>query len=134
MGMTWKEYWKMTKWEWFIEGFRNIEYIIDCRATMNHFGYDDFWESLSWGWMTEYIFPYDDCYNPTISKERQLRLGQKPPQRKIQLVIDVSNSFVAYDDNGFTMCSQPDREKADKCLGYYKSKYPDAIFYGTWDT
>jgi hypothetical protein len=74
--MTWKEYWKMTKWEWFIEGFRNIEYIIDCRATMNHFGYDDFWEALSWGWMCEYVYPYDDPYNPYISKERKLRLGR----------------------------------------------------------
>ena len=75
--MTWKEYWKMTKWEWFIEGFRNIEYIIDCRATMNHFGYDDFWESLSWGWMCEYVYPYDDPYNPhRSSPERKLRLGQ----------------------------------------------------------
>ena len=67
----------MTKWEWFIEGFHNIEYIIDCRATMDHFGYDDFWEGLSWGWMTEYIFPYDDPYNPhRSSPERKLRLGQ----------------------------------------------------------
>jgi len=39
--MTWKEYWQMAKWEWFIEGFRHIEYIIDCRITMDHFGYDD---------------------------------------------------------------------------------------------
>ena len=75
--MTWKEYWQMTKWEWFIEGFRNIEYIIDCRATMNHFGYDDFWEALSWGWCCEYIYPYDDPYNPHRSSlERKLRLGQ----------------------------------------------------------
>ena len=74
--MTWKEYWKMTKWEWFIEGFCNIEYIIDCRATMNHFGYDDFWEYLSWGWMCEYVYPYDDPYNPYISEERKLRLGR----------------------------------------------------------
>ena len=74
--MTWKEYWKMTKLEWFIEGFRNIEYIIDCRATMNHFGYDDFLEALSWGWMCEYVYPYDDPYNPYLSDERKLRLGR----------------------------------------------------------
>jgi hypothetical protein len=131
--MTWKEYWQMTKWEWFREGFFHIRYILDCYETVEHFP-DDFWEALSWGYYQEYIFPYDDCYNPTISKERQLRLGQKPPQRKLQLVIDVSNSFVAYDDNGFTICSQPDREKANSCLKYYKSQHPDAIFYGTWDT
>jgi len=126
-------YYGMSKWEWFVEGFRNIHYILDCYETVEHFP-DDFWEALSWGYYQEYIFPYDDCYNPTISKERQLRLGQKPPQQKIQLVIDVSNSFVAYDDNGFTICSQPDREKANSCLKYYKSQHPDAIFYGTWDT
>ena len=126
-------YYNMSKLEWFVEGFRNIHYILDCYDTVEHFP-DDFWESLSWGYYEMYIFPYDDCYNPTISKERQLRLGQKPPQRKVQLVIDVSNSFVAYDDNGFTICSQPDREKANSCLEYYKSQHPDATFYGTWDT
>jgi hypothetical protein len=67
----------MTKLEWFIDGFRNIEYIIDCYITMEHFGYDDFWEALSWGWMTEYIYPYDDPYNiHRPSHERKLRLGQ----------------------------------------------------------
>jgi len=74
--MTWKEYWQMTKWEWFIEGFRNIEYIIDCYTTQYPYGDDDFWEALSWGWCCEYIYPYDDPYNPYISKERKLRLGR----------------------------------------------------------
>ena len=32
------------------------------------------------GWYEMYIYDFDDCYNPTISKERQLRLGQKPPR------------------------------------------------------
>lgn len=39
----------------------------------------DFWEEINMGWYREYIYPYDDIYNPTISKERQLRLAQKPP-------------------------------------------------------
>jgi hypothetical protein len=73
--MTWKEYWQMTKWEWFREGFFHIRYILDCYETVEHFP-DDFWEALSWGWMCEYIFPYDDTYNPYISKERKLRLGR----------------------------------------------------------
>jgi hypothetical protein len=73
--MTWKEYWQMTKWEWFIEGFRNISYIIDCYDTVEHFP-DDFWEALSWGWMCSEIYPYDDPYNPYISPERKLRLGR----------------------------------------------------------
>ncbi len=70
-----KEYWQITKWEWFREGFFNIRYIIDCYDTVEHFP-DDFWESLSWGWMCEYIYPYDDPYNPWISPERKLRLGR----------------------------------------------------------
>ena len=74
--MTWKEYWQMTKWEWFVEGFRNISYIISCYNTPEPYGYDDFWESLSWGWIAEYITPYDDPYNPYISPERKLRLGR----------------------------------------------------------
>ena len=39
----------------------------------------DFWEELNIGWYQEYIFPYDDFYNAIISKERQLRLNQHPP-------------------------------------------------------
>ena len=63
-------YYGMSKWEWFVEGFRNISYIMDC------YGDDDFWEALSWGWCCEYIYPYDDPYNPYISPERKLRLGR----------------------------------------------------------
>ena len=81
--MTWKEYWKMTKWEWFIDGFINISYALDCYNDGDKcyndgdkYGYGDFWESLSWGWMTEYIYPYDDPYNPYLSEERKLRLGR----------------------------------------------------------
>jgi len=71
-----KEYWQMTKWEWFLEGFSNISYIISCYNTPDPYGYDDFWEALSWGWCCEYIYPYDDPYNPWISPERKLRLGR----------------------------------------------------------
>ncbi len=73
--MSYYTYWNMSKWEWFVDGFRNIEYIIDCRATMDHFGYDDFWEALSWGWMCSEIFPYDDPYNPKLSKQRKMLYG-----------------------------------------------------------
>ena len=66
----------MTKWEWFLEGFSCISYSIDCYTQDDKYGYEDFWESLSWGWMCEYIFPYDDPYNPYMSKERKLRLGK----------------------------------------------------------
>ena len=39
----------------------------------------DFWEEINIGWYQEYIFKYDEWYYPIISKERQLRLAQKPP-------------------------------------------------------
>ena len=55
----------------------------------------------------------------------------KPP--KVQLCVDVSKAFVAYTDGGYTICAQPDREKADFCLDYYKSQHPDAVVYGSWD-
>ena len=66
--MTWKEYWGMTKWEWFIEGFRNISSALDCYNTPDPYGYDDFWEALSWGWLnmeSEYRMsqPGFDPYN-----------------------------------------------------------------------
>lgn len=38
----------------------------------------DFWEEISIGWYQEYIFPYEKYETPFISKERQLRLAQKP--------------------------------------------------------
>ena len=75
-------YYNMSKCEWFIDGFRNIWYIMDCYKSLQSnpeeysFIRKDFFEALSWGWMAEYIFPYDDYYNPTISPERKLRLGQ----------------------------------------------------------
>ena len=68
-------YYNMSKWEWFVEGFHHLPYILDCYDTVEHFP-DDFYEALSWGWMTTYIFPYDDPYNPYISPERKLRLGR----------------------------------------------------------
>lgn len=36
----------------------------------------EFWEQLSYGWMREYIWPYDDIYGATLkSRERKLRIG-----------------------------------------------------------
>jgi len=123
-----------SKWEDFLDGFGNILYILDCYDAGDEWGYGEFWEALSYGWMAEYIYPYDDWYNPSYSNERRLRLAEKPPQRKVQLISSQYNGgYLAYDDNGFTVCIQPDRDKADKCLEYYKSKYPDVIIYGSWD-
>jgi len=65
-----------TKWEYFLDGFRNVLYILDSYDTIEHFP-DDFWESLSIGWYQEYIFPYDDPFIIHIpSPERKLRIGK----------------------------------------------------------
>ena len=126
-------YYNMSKWKWFVEGFRNISYIIDSYETVEHFP-DDFWEAINFGYYEMYIFPYDDWYNPTISKERQLRLGQRPKPPCVALYKGITGEYVAFVEGGYTICSQTDREKANSCLEYYKSQHPDAIFYGTWDT
>lgn len=39
--------------------------------------YVDFWEELGSGWMEQYIWPYDDWFNPIVSPERKLRLGAR---------------------------------------------------------
>ena len=67
-----------SKWEEFLDGFGNILYILDCYDAGDKWGYGEFWEALSYGWMAEYIYPYDDWYNSSNSKEREMRLGQKP--------------------------------------------------------
>jgi hypothetical protein len=67
-----------SKWEDFLDGFRNVLYILDCYNDGDEWGYDEFWESLSIGWMQEYIYPYDDPYHLSISPERKLRLSQRP--------------------------------------------------------
>ena len=69
-------YYNMSKWEWFVEGFSNISYALSCYNDGHKYGYGDFWEALSWGWMCEYIYIYDDPYNPYLSEERKLMLGR----------------------------------------------------------
>ena len=72
-----------TKWELFLDGFHNFWNCLDCYNDGDTWGYDEFWEGLSLGWYMEYIYPYDDSFNPTISHVRQLRLGEKPYIHKI---------------------------------------------------
>jgi hypothetical protein len=124
---------RMSKWQSFLDGFRNIYYILDSYDTVEHFP-DDFWEALNWGYFEMYIFPYDDWFNPTISKERQLRLGQRPKPLYVGMFTGLTGEYIAFVEGGYTICAQPDREKADRCLEYYKFQHPDATFYGTWDT
>ena len=45
----------------------------------------------------------------------------------------LTGEYVAFVEGGYTICAQPDREKADRCLEYYKSQHPTAITYGTWE-
>ena len=99
--------------------------------------YDDntdrlsFFEEINSGYYQEYIYPYDDY---TVSPERQLRLGQRPKPPSIAMYKGLTGEYVAFVEGGYTICSQPDREKADSCLEYYKSQNPTAEFWGTWDT
>jgi hypothetical protein len=92
-----------------------------------------FFEEICIGYYQEYIYPYDDWYNPTISPERQLRLGQRPKPPSIAMYKGLTGEYVAFVEGGYTICAQPDREKADRCLEYYKSQNPTAEFYGTWE-
>jgi hypothetical protein len=69
-----------SKWQDFLDGFRNVLYILDCYNDGDEWGYCEFWESLGIGWFQEYIYPYDDPYNLTISPERKLRLAQQLPK------------------------------------------------------
>ena len=99
--------------------------------------YDDntdrlsFFEEINSGYYQEYIYPYDDY---TVSPERQLRLGQRPKPPSVAMYKGLTGEYVAFVEGGYTICSQPDREKADRCLEYYKSQNPTAEFWGTWDT
>ena len=81
-----------TKWDLFLDGFRNVLYILDCYDDGDEWGYGEFWESLSIGWFEEYIYPYDDPYNLTISPERKLRLAQELP--KITLSVEDYDELV----------------------------------------
>jgi len=56
-------------WSW-----RNcIEFRLDYKDNIDRCA---FFEELNCGWYQMYIYPYDDSYHPTISKERKLFLGQ----------------------------------------------------------
>ena len=89
-----------------------------------------FFEEINSGYYQEYIYPYDDY---TVSPERQLRLGQRPTPPSIAMYKGLTGEYVAFVEGGYTICAQPDREKADRCLEYYKSQHPTAKFWGTWE-
>ena len=73
-------------WAGFQEGFASFNLAIFYRsASAKHWDPADcFWEEINVGWYHEYIYPYDDWYNFTISKERGLRLDQHPPDLSLK--------------------------------------------------
>jgi hypothetical protein len=105
-----------TKWELFLDGFRNVLYILDCYDDGDEWGYGEFWESLSIGWMQQYIYDYDDPYNLTISKERKLRLSQEPEK--------VYVSQESYDELVRRINEPPDSEVVEKLKKLMSRKSP----------
>jgi hypothetical protein len=69
------------------EGFDNFYCTFDlwcglmrsygCTEPYQNFLYKEFFEELNYGWYKEYVYDFDDWYNPTISKERKLRLSEQ---------------------------------------------------------
>jgi hypothetical protein len=105
-----------TRWELFLDGFRNVLYILDCYDDGDEWGYGEFWESLSIGWFQEYIYPYDDPYNLTISPERKLRLAQELP--KITLSVE------DYDELVRRINEPPDSAVVERIKELMKRKAP----------
>ena len=68
-------------------GFKSFRLAIFYRSTTaNHWDPNGcFWEEINSGYYLQYIYPYDEDYmDPTISKERQLRLNQHPPDLSLK--------------------------------------------------
>jgi hypothetical protein len=105
-----------TKLELFLDGFRNIYCILDCYNDGDEWGYGEFWESLSIGWMQEYIYDYDDPYNLTISPERKLRLSQELPKFLV--------SEEAYDELVRRINEPPDPEVQKRIKDLMSKKAP----------
>jgi len=105
-----------SKWQDFLDGFRNVLYILDCYDDGDEWGYGEFWESLSIGWMQEYIYDYDDPYNLTISPERKLRLAQQLPK--------VIVSAEAYDELVRRINEPPDSAVVERIKEIMNRKAP----------
>jgi len=93
-----------TKLEIFLDGFHNFWNCLDCYNDGDTWGYDDFWNGLSMGWMQIYIWDYDDPFNLTISPERKLRLGQKLPvlyvsEEAYDALVEAINKPPEYNEN-----------------------------------
>jgi hypothetical protein len=69
-------------WNWIENSLWNWRNAISYRFNYYNDNIDRcaFFEELNYGWYQMYIYPYDDMYIPTISKERENRLGGFPQQ------------------------------------------------------
>lgn len=68
----------MEMMENFLNGFRIFSSALFYRT--NSYWYENmsyFWDEINSGWMSQYIWPYDDPNTLTLSEERKLRLAQK---------------------------------------------------------
>lgn len=77
---------------------------------------DYFWDLINTGWYDEYIYPYDDLYSPSLSKERQVRLSQK-----VEKIILSPRDFDALMEK---INSPPDPEAVEKLKKFMNRKSP----------
>jgi len=63
-----------TKWELFLDGFHNFWNCLECYNDGDTWGYQEFWEGLSMGWMMFEIYDYDDPFNPSVLSKQRKRL------------------------------------------------------------
>ena len=94
--------------EWFENSLWNWANAINYRFVQYNDNIDRcaFFEEINYGWYQMYIYPYDDMYYPTISKERKLFLDEKPS------VIYVSKE--AYDKLIEAINSPPDPKVVER--------------------
>ena len=63
-----------TKWEIFLDGFRNSWNCLDCYNDGDTWGYDEVWEGLNLGFYMMEIYDYDDPFNPSVLSKQRKRL------------------------------------------------------------
>ena len=93
-----------TKWEDFLDGFHNFWNCLDAYNDDSYWGRKEFWEWINLGFYREYIYDYDYQFTTTISKERQLRLAEKPKtiyvsQEAYDKLVEAINKPPEYDEN-----------------------------------
>jgi len=105
--MTWKEYWKMTKWEWFIDGFQNISYALDCYNDGDKYGYGDFWNSINEGqtqmveddkWMTYFGAKPETMYVSQKNYDTLVEKINNPDPEQIESLRKLMNRKSPWDE------------------------------------